>query len=193
MEHLLRIPGPGDIAPNISIPGTPLGLHALRGEPLLVILHATAWDPGRETNIFAFNRIIRNAPGGFAARLLATTGGGSLRHLLFQDDLAISVIATADPVVAAQFNVRSPSAVFVVDEESRIRWRYLTSDQSLSPPSEVARLLGVGAHASERARAQFLATIAGTAFALGLGGRFRRARAHRPVTPWRKLQAVAQS
>jgi len=109
--------GIGDAAPDFTLMGPGVDssqmLSDLRGSTVLVILASAHWDPVKE-----------ELAGMYAA------GAGR--------QAAIRIVSNARPEIASLFGVRDTTALFVVDEQGVIRWRYVSGVDAI-PQSSIPR------------------------------------------------------
>lgn len=167
----------GHEAPDFSVltaAGESRRLADFRGSPLVIVFHAPGWDPARQEHIDAYNRLIAVLPGAGGARLVSVGGDGPWRSFAFTDgDVSLPVLDGA-PGAAEAFGVGAHSAVFVVDSDGVIRWQHIGDEiDNVALGRSVSAALS-----SDRAswtRRQFVATIAGAAFAIALEPHFARA------------------
>ena len=109
--------GIGDPAPDFALmaPGADSSqkLSDLRGSTVLVILDSAHWDPAKEE----------------LAGMYAVGAG---------IQATIQIVSDARPETASLFGVRDTTALFVVDEQGIIRWRYVSGVDAI-PQSSIPR------------------------------------------------------
>ena len=117
MHTTSPILGIGDAAPDFALMelGTDSAqkLSDLRGSTVLVILASAHWDPAKE-----------DLAGMYAV------GAGT--HAW------IRIVSNGRPEIASLFGVRDTTALFVVDEQGVIRWRYVSGVDAI-PQSSIPR------------------------------------------------------
>src|SRR5947209_3449430 len=100
-------PKVGDAAPDFeasSTPGVRRQLVTYRGTPVIIGFHAPHWDPSLAEQIEQY-------------RIWLAHDASSV--------VAESLLVPNDSTVAALYGVTGRVAVFVVDEDGQIAWRYL--------------------------------------------------------------------
>jgi len=109
--------GIGDPAPDFALmaPGADSSqkLSDLRGSTVLVILDSAHWDPVKE-----------ELAGMYAV------GAGT--------QATIQIVSDGRPEIASLFGVRDATALFVVDEQGVIRWRYVSGVDAI-PQTSIPR------------------------------------------------------
>ena len=109
--------GIGDPAPDFALmaPGADSSqkLSDLRGSTVLVILDSAHWDPVKE-----------ELAGMYAV------GAGT--------QATIQIVSDGRPEIASLFGVRDATALFVVDEQGVIRWRYVSGVDAI-PQASIPR------------------------------------------------------
>ncbi|HEY3746534.1 MAG TPA: 2Fe-2S iron-sulfur cluster-binding protein [Gemmatimonadaceae bacterium] len=109
--------GIGDAAPDFALmePGADSSqmLSDLRGSTVLVILASAHWDPVKDE----------------LAGMYASTA---------ETRAIIRIVSNGDPEIAGLFGVRDTTALFVVDEQGVIRWRYVSGVDAI-PQSSIPR------------------------------------------------------
>jgi xanthine dehydrogenase YagT iron-sulfur-binding subunit len=117
MHTTSPILGIGDAAPDFALmePGADSSqmLSDLRGSTVLVILESAHWDPVKEE----------------LAGMYAVSA---------ETRATIRIVSNARPEIASLFGVRDITALFVVDEQGVIRWRYVTGVDVI-PQSSIPR------------------------------------------------------
>ena len=104
--------GIGDAAPDFALAGEDATrLSDLRGDRVLLVLTSSYWDPACET----LHALYPGAP----------DGAPSPR-----------VITERRPEIASRFGVREGTALYVIDAQGVIRWRYVAGVDAV-PPSSV--------------------------------------------------------
>jgi xanthine dehydrogenase YagT iron-sulfur-binding subunit len=118
------IPAPDFVLTEAS--GRSVTLSDLRGQPVILAFYPAAWDPSRADQLAHFNWLVRQVPG-VNAELLGISVDGMWCQLAFADDsVRVPLLADLDPhgAVAERYDVLGEQALFVVDAEGVIAWRY---------------------------------------------------------------------
>ena len=183
---------PGTLAPDFTLPqtasGSPTHLSSLRGQPVVLAFSPQDWDPSRAENLAHTRRLLTGA--GFGGELLGLTRDGLWCQAAFADGpLAFPLLSDTDMTgsTAQAYGVAGRQALFLLDGEGIIRWRYVAAPghmpraedllaglQALAPPSKTTTtkppMTGTGL-----SRRDFLAAALGAALVLSLPGSPARA------------------
>jgi xanthine dehydrogenase YagT iron-sulfur-binding subunit len=131
---------PGSLAPDFLVGNSPrpLWLHDLRGQQVILVF-SSAWNPAHAEQVVRYNRLVDewNLP---EPRLIDIVNDGPWYDLTFADDASrvrIPVCACGD--VAAEYGVHEGEALFLIDREGRVRWRF-TGPTGSSPPEDRLRV-----------------------------------------------------
>lgn len=132
----------GSTAPDFSLPaqsGT-LSLSDLRGQPVILAFAPPGWDPSLHMQMALYNDIVAQlAPSG--AQLLGITMQDIWCNLDFtgQDLLRFPLLRDFDRegAVARLYGVYGERAIFVIDAEGCIRWRYVLPPGLLPHPETI--------------------------------------------------------
>jgi xanthine dehydrogenase YagT iron-sulfur-binding subunit len=129
----------GDRIPNVLIEydGERRPLHDLLGQPLLLVFPSSGWDPFRREALASYQDILVEIFGP-DARLLTLQPRGLSCDLVDRAGLLHFPIVTekrAHSLLTKAFGVEGKEAIFVVDAEGVIRWRYL-NHPGVSPTPE---------------------------------------------------------
>lgn len=145
----------GSTAPDFSLPSQsgPLSLTDLRGHPVVLAFAPPGWDPSLHMQMALYNDIVTQlAPSG--AQLLGITMQDIWCNLDFTgpDLLRFPLLHDFDPegTVARLYGVYGERAIFVIDGQGIIRWRYVLPPGLLPQPgailAAVQELAGLGAN-----------------------------------------------
>jgi xanthine dehydrogenase YagT iron-sulfur-binding subunit len=144
----------GTPAPDFPISDGPRGprrLRDLRGHPVVLAFFPPAWDPSQTEQLALYNRLMRQLPGD-PPELVGLVQDGLWYHLTFAHagvdagpDGALGTAAklplladlAPDGAVARAYGVAGAQAVFVLDAEGIIRWRYASPAGLAPPPAEI--------------------------------------------------------
>ncbi len=178
----------GTSAPDFALPqtfpGAPIRLSSLRGQPVVLAFSPQDWDPSRAESLAHTRRLLTGA--GFGGELLGLTRDGLWCQAAFADGpLAFPLLSDANTNgdAALAFGVAGRQALFLLDGEGVIQWRYVAAPGQ-SPRAEdlIAGLSALApapsAQASPRtglSRREFLAAALGAALVLSLPGSPARA------------------
>ncbi len=172
---------PGDLAPDFSLPPAadqrPRKLSDLRGQPVVLAFSPPDWDPSRAEELAQTHRLLSLM--GLAGEMLQLSRDGAGYQAAFADG-AVPVPLLTDANAARQFGVSGKQALFMLDGEGIIRWRYVAAP-GIAPQAEelLAGLSSLRAPAVHGAkgltRREFLAAALGAALALSLAASSARA------------------
>ncbi|MBO0869302.1 MAG: redoxin domain-containing protein [Micromonosporaceae bacterium] len=141
MTDRVAMPGPGQVAPEFSLPSSPeqmMSLAQLRGSPVILAFYPADWSPVCSDQMVLYEAI-RPEFTTFGAHLLGISVDGVWCHRAFaeRNGIRYPLLADFEPkgAVARRYGVYEPEcgtadrALFVVDGDGVIAWSYL------SPPS----------------------------------------------------------
>jgi peroxiredoxin len=139
-EEMITPLPPGTIAPDFSLPRTPLAHLALRrlcGHPVIVVFYPLDWEPVSCEQLTLYQDYAGEF-GRLGSRLLGISGDHALTHAAFARDAQIRFPLLADfqprGAVARSFGVYREAqglvarALFVLDRRSVIRFSHAYSD-----------------------------------------------------------------
>ncbi len=108
----------GDVARRLS---------DLRGQVAVLLFSAPGWDPVRAEQVVEYNRILRQVPN-LRAEMIDLGGAGESARLQMDGEgvWEMPLVGHLDSQgdIACAYGVRGQSALFVVDEQSTVRWHY---------------------------------------------------------------------
>jgi peroxiredoxin len=129
---------PGDLAPDFSLPssaGDTIKLSDLRGSPVILAFYPADWSPVCGDQMVLYNEVLEM----FAehdAQLLGISVDGIWSHRAFTDarKLRFPLLSDFEPKgeVARLYGVyregdgTSERAIFVLDKDGILRWRYIS-------------------------------------------------------------------
>jgi peroxiredoxin len=133
-----RLLGIGQSAPDFSLHATPdqsLRLAELRGRPVVLVFYPADWSPVCGDQIGLYNELLDEFAK-YDAQILGISVDGAWCHAAFTQDrkLRFPLLADFEPkgAVARLYGVYESSAgvseraLYVLDAEGIIRWRYLS-------------------------------------------------------------------
>jgi peroxiredoxin len=128
----------GRRAPEFRLPSDPrhrLSLRALRGTPVILAFYPADWSPVCGDQMALYNEILPEFDR-YGARLLGLSVDGPWCHAAFAESrrLRFPLLADFEPkgAVAERYGVyrrkdgTSERALFVLDEEGIVRWRFVS-------------------------------------------------------------------
>ena len=179
---------PGCSAPDFLVPsaaGQPAGrLSDLRGQPVLLAFSPPGWNPAQAEALAQINRVLSSS--GFSGELLRLSPGVGAAQAEFAGEEAPIAVLTDSQLssdAATLYSVPGQQALFVVDAEGIIRWRYAAAPGTV-PQAEDLRAalssLSVTTTAPSPGRAglsrrEFLAAALGVALVLAVPPQLARA------------------
>ncbi len=180
---------PGTPGPDFSLPQTSGQAHArlssLRGQPVVLAFSPQDWDPSRAESLAHTRRLLTGA--GFGGELLGLTRDGLWCQAAFADGpLAFPLLSDTDMdgSAAQAYGVSGRQALFLLDGEGVIQWRYVAAPGQ-SPRAEdlLAGLSALAPAPSSQpapsgtglSRREFMAAALGAALVLSLPGSPARA------------------
>jgi peroxiredoxin len=129
---------PGTVAPNFNLRSTPdqwLTLEEFRGQPVILAFYPADWSPVCGDQMALYNEMLGEFQE-FQAELLGISVDGAWCHAAFARDrkLHFPLLADFEPkgAVAREYGVYrgkdgvSERALFVIDEEGKIHWSYVS-------------------------------------------------------------------
>ena len=133
-----NMPAPGTIAPEFSLRSTPdqwVSLSDFRGQPVILAFYPADFSPVCGDQMALYNELLPEFQK-FGAELLGISVDGAWCHAAFarQRHLHFPLLADFEPKgdVSRMYGVYRSSegvsdrALFVLDSEGRIHWRYLS-------------------------------------------------------------------
>jgi xanthine dehydrogenase YagT iron-sulfur-binding subunit len=150
--HRVSPPRVGELAPDFALPSDAGAQHLadFRGMPVVVAFHESCWDPARIAEIDSYSQLVG--------------GAGETAHQ--------PTLIRNDTPEAELYGVAGSSAVFVVDPEGRVAWRYVRGVDCISSLNEarLTRPSGDTAHGGRAgwSRRHFVATSLAAAIAIAL-------------------------
>ncbi|MBV9848295.1 MAG: redoxin domain-containing protein [Armatimonadetes bacterium] len=160
--------------PFSPTPEKPNSLSDLRGQPVVLAFFPAGWDPARAEQIAQYNAILSHLPS-LNAELLDLSVDGPYRRLAFAgEQVQVPFVTEAVPggAVAQRYGVAGRTALFVVDAEGIIRWRYIApvgatpnADDLLAALRALSVPSGIGGGGG-LSRREFIAATLAAAFAL---------------------------
>lgn len=140
-------PAPGEPAPDFSLPcgpGQSWSLASLRGRPVVLVFYPADFSPVCSDQLAIYNEILPEFER-HQAQLVGISVDGPWCHKAFAAHRQISFPLLADShpkgAVAARYGVYRPvdgiseRAIFVVDGQGIIRWKYI-SELSHNPGAD---------------------------------------------------------
>jgi peroxiredoxin len=128
----------GQAAPDFSLHSTPdqiVSLAQLRGRPIVLVFYPADWSPVCGDQVSLYNEML-SVFGGYDAQVIGVSVDGAWCHTAFSADrkLRFPLLADFEPKgdVARRYGVYneqggvSERALFVIDAEGIIRWRYVS-------------------------------------------------------------------
>lgn len=129
---------PGTLAPDFTLQATPdqrLSLHEFRTRPVILAFYPADWSPVCGDQLVLYNELLAVFQA-FDAALLCVSVDGVWCHLAYSRDrkLHFPLLADFEPkgAVARAYGVYrrgegvSERALFVLDAEGKIHWRYVS-------------------------------------------------------------------
>jgi peroxiredoxin len=140
-------PAVGQAAPDFSLHSTPdqvVSLSQLRGRPLVLVFYPADWSPVCGDQVALYNEMLSEFHG-YDAQIVGISVDGAWCHTAFSKDrqLRFPLLADFEPKgeVARRYGVYneevgvSERALFVIDAEGIIRWRYV-SPMGINPGAD---------------------------------------------------------
>jgi peroxiredoxin len=137
----------GQPAPDFSLHSTPdqkVSLSELRGRPVVLVFYPADWSPVCGDQVSLYNELLPEFRG-YGAEILGLSVDGVWCHAAFANDrkLHFPLLADFEPKgeVARRYGVYSESggiserALFVIDAEGIVRWRYV-SPMGINPGAD---------------------------------------------------------
>jgi peroxiredoxin len=128
----------GQAAPDFSLHSTPdqsLSLSELRGRPVVLVFSPADWSPVCGDQVSLYNEMLSEFRG-YGAEILGISVDGVWCHTAFANDrkLRFPLLADFEPKgdVARRYGVyevadgTSQRALFVIDADGIVRWRYVS-------------------------------------------------------------------
>jgi peroxiredoxin len=128
----------GDPAPDFTLPSSPgetVSLKSLRGKPVILAFYPADWSPVCGDQMALYNEILSEFER-YDAQLLGISVDGVWCHAAFKKDrkLQFPLLADFEPKgeVARRYGVYrqddgiTERALFVIDREGVVRWRYVS-------------------------------------------------------------------
>lgn len=130
--------GIGQAAPDFSLHSTPdqtVSLSQLRGRPVVLVFYPADWSPVCGDQVALYNEMLSEF-GSYNAQILGISVDGAWCHAAFAADrkLRFPLLADFEPKgdVARRYGVYREEegvcerALFVIDAEGIVRWRYVS-------------------------------------------------------------------
>jgi peroxiredoxin len=146
-ENASASPAVGQAAPDFSLHSTPdqvVSLSQLRGRPLVLVFYPADWSPVCGDQVALYNEMLSEFHG-YDAQIVGISVDGAWCHTAFSKDrqLRFPLLADFEPKgeVARRYGVYneevgvSERALFVIDAEGIIRWRYV-SPMGINPGAD---------------------------------------------------------
>jgi peroxiredoxin len=137
----------GQAAPDFSLHSTPdqiVSLSQLRGRPIVLVFYPADWSPVCGDQVSLYNELLSEF-GRYDAQIIGISVDGAWCHTAFSKDrqLRFPLLADFEPKgdVARRYGVYnaqggvSERALFVIDAEGIIRWRYV-SPMGINPGAD---------------------------------------------------------
>ncbi len=170
-------------------------LTDLRGQVAVLLFSTPGWDPVRAEQVAEYNRILRQVPN-LRAEMIDLGSGGESARLRMDDEGGVWEMPLVSHLdsrgdIARAYGVHGLSALFVIDEDGIVRWRYaaplgvqaprpealLDGLKAVAPktPAQTQTIFATQSPATEPqaaklplSRRQFLAAAVATAFVAAL-------------------------
>lgn len=130
--------GVGDRAPDFALKATPdqtISLKQLLGKPIVLVFYPADWSPVCGDQVSLYNEMLAEFQG-YGAQIVGISVDGAWCHTAFAKDrkLRFPLLADFEPkgVVAKKYGVydaetgTSQRALFVIDAEGIVRWKYVS-------------------------------------------------------------------
>jgi peroxiredoxin len=131
-------PAAGQPAPGFTLhkaPDQTLSLSELRGRPVVLVFYPADWSPVCGDQVALYNELLGEFDR-YGAQILGISVDGAWCHAAFARDrkLRFPLLADFEPkgAVARQYSVYRPGegvserALFVIDADGIVRWRYVS-------------------------------------------------------------------
>ncbi len=128
----------GDRAPDFALKATPdqtISLRQLLGKPIVLVFYPADWSPVCGDQVSLYNEMLSEFQG-YGAQIVGISVDGAWCHTAFAKDrkLRFPLLADFEPkgAVAKKYGVydaetgSSQRALFVIDAEGIVRWRYVS-------------------------------------------------------------------
>ncbi len=150
-----------DVAPDFRLPRAPgelLSLRELRGRPVVLVFYPADWSPVCGDQLALYNEVLPEFEK-YGAQVVGISVDGPWCHAAYRDSrkLRFPLLADFEPkgAVARAYGVydehagTTERALFVIDGEGVIRWRYV-SPSDVNPGAEgiLEALETIGAEAT---------------------------------------------
>jgi peroxiredoxin len=146
-NHNQLTPHRGDVAPEFQLPSTtgePIALSDLRGMPVVLVFYPADWSPVCGEQVTLYNEVLPIFAE-FDAQILGISVDGIWSHREYakQRNLQFPLLSDFDPKgeVSRLYGVfdeskgTSERALFVVDKDGVIQWRYV-SPSNVNPGAD---------------------------------------------------------
>jgi len=137
----------GQAAPDFSLHSTPqrtVSLSQFRGRPVILVFYPADWSPVCGDQVALYNEMLSEFHA-YDAEIVGISVDGSWCHAAFANDrkLRFSLLADFEPKgeVARRYGVYREQdgvcerALFVIDAEGMVRWRYV-SPMDINPGAD---------------------------------------------------------
>ncbi len=118
----------GSLAPDVALQteGVMQSIQSLRGEPAIIVFLAEHWDPAQDQLLDTCQRILQSA--GSDGKLVRISVGANQCELDFEDKSSFQfpIVGNLGAEAAASFGVAGKQAIFVLDQNGRICWSYIS-------------------------------------------------------------------
>jgi len=134
-------------APDFTLPSAPgkyLSLEELRGRPVILVFYPADWSPVCGDQLALYNEVLPEFEK-YGAQLVGISVDGAWCHAAYADSrkLRFPLLADFEPkgAVARAYGVydarggTTERALFVLDGDGNIRWRYV-SDPRVNPGAD---------------------------------------------------------
>jgi peroxiredoxin len=128
----------GQSAPDFSLQSTPeqtVSLSQLRGKPVVLVFYPADWSPVCGDQVALYNEMLSEFQS-YGAQIVGISVDGSWCHAAFANDrkLRFPLLSDFEPkgAVARRYGVYHEQggvcerALFVIDAEGIVRWRYVS-------------------------------------------------------------------
>ena len=134
---------PGTLAPDFALPQTAgqpsVRLSELRGQPVVLAFSPPGWDPSRAEGLAQTRRLLSEA--GFPGELRGLSHDGVWSQATFgEGEVRLPLVTEAGTYgeAAQQYGVSGQQALFALDAEGVIQWRFVAAP-GVSPRAEDLR------------------------------------------------------
>ena len=131
-------PGVGDRAPDFALKATPdqtISLRQLLGKPVVLVFYPADWSPVCGDQVSLYNEMLSEFQS-YGAQIVGISVDGAWCHTAFAKDrkLRFPLLSDFEPkgAVSKKYGVydadtgTSQRALFVIDAEGMVRWKYIS-------------------------------------------------------------------